>query len=80
VQGRILADTLRLGAAGLGVGLAAAWALARGLRGLLFGVTAADPATFAAALLVLGGAAALAGYLPARRAARLSPVTALRTE
>jgi predicted permease len=80
VQGRVLADTLRLGAAGLGVGLAASWALARGLRGLLFEVGAADPATFAAALLVLGGAAALAGYLPARRAARLSPVTALRTE
>jgi ABC-type antimicrobial peptide transport system permease subunit len=76
----VLADTLRLGAAGLGVGLAASWALARGLRGQLFGVTAADPATFAAALLVLGGAAVLAGYLPARRAARLSPVTALRAE
>jgi predicted permease len=80
VRGRVLADTLRLAAVGLAVGLLGAWALARGARGLLFGVTAADPATFAAALAVLAAAAALAGYLPARRAARLSPVTALRAE
>jgi predicted permease len=80
VQGRVLAGTLRLAAAGLGVGLAAAWALARVMRGLLFGIGAADPATLAGALVVLGGAAALAGYLPARRAARLSPVAALRAE
>jgi ABC-type antimicrobial peptide transport system permease subunit len=80
LQDRVLADTLRLAAVGLGVGLPAAWALARGVRGLLFGVTATDPATFAVALAVLAAAAALAGYLPARRAARLSPVTALRAE
>jgi ABC-type antimicrobial peptide transport system permease subunit len=50
------------------------------MRGLLFGVGAADPATLAAALLVLAAGAALAGYVPARRAARLSPVDALRAE
>jgi hypothetical protein len=56
VQGRVLADTLRLAAAGLGVGLLAAWPLARLMRGLLFGIGAADPATLAAALLVLAAA------------------------
>jgi ABC-type antimicrobial peptide transport system permease subunit len=80
VQGRVLGGTLRLAAAGLGVGLLAAWVLARLMRGLLFGVGAADPATLAAALLVLAAGAALAGYVPARRAARLSPVDALRAE
>jgi predicted permease len=78
VRRRVLAETLRLAAAGAVVGFAAAAAFAGALRGLLFGVPAADPATFAAALLALAGAALLAGYLPARRAARLSPAAALR--
>jgi predicted permease len=78
VRRRVLAETLRLAAAGAVVGFAAAAAFAGALRGLLFGVPAADPATFAAALWALAGAALLAGYLPARRAARLSPAAALR--
>jgi predicted permease len=63
--------------AGLIVGLAGAVAATRALGGLLFGVTATDPATFAGVLLVLGGAALLASWLPARRAARVEPTRAL---
>jgi hypothetical protein len=47
--------------------VASSWALAHTLSGLLFGVTSADPTTFAAMLLLLTAVAALAGYLPARR-------------
>ena len=76
----ILLQTLRLVALGLVVGLAAAWSLGNVLRGLLFGITPSDPLTFAAALILLTGVAALAGYLPARRASQLDPVEALRAE
>jgi putative ABC transport system permease protein len=62
---------------GLGVGLAGALAATRALSGLLFGVSATDPATFAGVLVVLGGAALLASWLPARRAARVEPTRAL---
>jgi len=47
---------------------------------LLFGVTAADPATFAGVGIVLIGAAVIASYLPARRAASVEPIDALRME
>jgi ABC-type antimicrobial peptide transport system permease subunit len=50
------------------------------MNGLLFGVTAMDPVTFAAMLGVLTIVAALAGYLPARRASRIDPLAALRAE
>ncbi len=63
--------------AGLFVGLAGAVAATRALSGLLFGVTATDPATFAGVLVVLAGAALLASWLPARRAARVEPTRAL---
>lgn len=62
---------------GLIVGLAGAVAATRALSSLLFGVTATDPATFAGVLVVLAGAALLASWLPARRAARVEPTRAL---
>jgi putative ABC transport system permease protein len=65
---------------GLVLGLAAAFALTRLLSGLLFGVTAVDPATFTAISLLLLIVSLLASYLPARRAMRIDPLSALRYE
>ncbi|HEY4572494.1 MAG TPA: FtsX-like permease family protein, partial [Thermoanaerobaculia bacterium] len=62
---------------GLAVGLAGAAAAGRAVAGLLFGVSATDPATFAGVILVLAAAALLASWLPAKRAARVEPSRAL---
>lgn len=80
VQRRIVFQTLRLAAIGLAIGIVASWSLAQFLGGLLFGVTATDPVTFLGMLIVLTIVATLAGYLPARRASRIDPLTALRAE
>ena len=80
VQTRIVIQTLGLAAIGMTIGVAASLALTRSVSGLLFGITATDPATFAGMLLVLGIVAGLAGYLPARRASRIDPLVALRTD
>lgn len=64
---------------GAAIGLAAAWAGARLLRGLVFGISATDPLTFAAQTALILAVCALAAYLPARRASRLDPVQALRS-
>ena len=74
----ILFETLGLAGIGMVVGVAASWLLARTLSGLLFGVTSSDPATFAGMLAILTAVAAIAGYLPARRASRIDPMSALR--
>jgi ABC-type antimicrobial peptide transport system permease subunit len=65
---------------GVGIGLFAALGLTRLLGSLLYGVGAADPVTFGAAALLLGGVAVLASYLPARRVSRLDPMSTLRRE
>jgi ABC-type antimicrobial peptide transport system permease subunit len=80
LQTGIILQTLGLAAIGMLLGAAASWALARALSGLLFGVTPADPATFAGMLIVLTAVAAMAGYLPARRASRIDPMVALRAD
>jgi predicted permease len=76
----VLGQALRLAALGLLLGAVAAAALSRALVSLLFELSPTDPATFAAVALVLAGAALLAATLPARRAARLDPLQALRSE
>jgi ABC-type antimicrobial peptide transport system permease subunit len=78
VRRGVVADTLRLAAAGLAVGLPAAWIVSRLMRDLLFGVTPTDPTTFAGMIVVLGAMALLAAYVPALRASRLDPTRALR--
>jgi predicted permease len=80
LQGRVLLQTLGLAGIGLLLGLAASWFLARTLGSLLFGVTATDPATYLGMVAVLTAVAALAGYLPARRAAKIDPLTAIRAD
>jgi predicted permease len=78
---RLLASSgLRMVAVEAATGLVVSAALARLLSSLLFGIEAFDPVTFVTVPVVLGSAATLAAYLPARRAARLNVVTALRDE
>ena len=78
---RLLATSgLRLVLVGGAIGVAASLLAARFLATLLFGIGAFDPVTLTGALLVLGVATWLAAYLPARRASRADPLTALRTE
>jgi predicted permease len=79
LQRSILLQTLGLAAIGMVAGAAASWALARTLSGMLFGITSNDPLTFAAMVIILATVAGLAGYLPARRASRIEPMSALRT-
>lgn len=74
----VLRDGLRPVVAGLGVGLCGAWALGRMAGTLLFGVSPWDPVSYTAAVVLLSVAALAATLLPARRAVRVDPVTALR--
>ncbi|HYL63719.1 MAG TPA: ABC transporter permease [Candidatus Methylomirabilis sp.] len=80
VRQLILGETMRLAGIGAAIGLVGALLGARLAASLLYGVTATDPLTFAGMIAVLAAVAALAGYLPALRAARIEPVTLLRSE
>jgi putative ABC transport system permease protein len=66
--------------AGLCIGIGGALCVSRWLTSLLFGVTATDPSSFVAVSLVLLAAASAASYLPARRAASIDPMAAIRSE
>jgi ABC-type antimicrobial peptide transport system permease subunit len=76
----VLRDGGRLAGMGLLVGLGGSLALSSLLGSFLFGVTPTDPATFATVAAGMLVVALLAGYLPARRAARVDPLTAIRAE
>ena len=80
VTALIVKQGLQLALIGVGIGLVAAFSLTRFIASLLYGVSATDLATFASVPLLLVGITALASYLPARRAARVDPMLALRTE
>ena len=67
-------------AVGIGSGLAIALWLTRQVQSQLFGLTPNDPATLAAAIILLAFIAIAAGYLPARRATRIDPIVSLRSE
>jgi ABC-type antimicrobial peptide transport system permease subunit len=76
----VMRSALRLAVFGLLIGIPLALALARVLRSVLFGVVPHDPMTIAVAALLVLSVAALAAWMPTRRAARVDPMTALRYE
>lgn len=76
----ILTEAFALAVIGIVIGAFAAWGVAHLLTKMLFGLSVADPLTYGAATLLLLGVAVLAAWLPARRAARIDPMVALRSE
>jgi len=76
----IMREVFALVLAGAGIAVLAAWALARFVESQLYGVGPHDALSIAAAILLLAAVAAMAGYLPARRALRINPIAALRSE
>ena len=76
----VVADGMKQAVIGVALGLAGAAWLPRMMTSMLFGVTPGDPATLGTVAVLLLMTAALACYLPARRAARVDPLVVLRTE
>jgi putative ABC transport system permease protein len=80
ISGMVLRRGGLLALLGVGLGLAGAWSVTRFGESLLYDITPTDPATFVFVSVLLGGIAILASWIPARRAMRVDPVVALRTE
>jgi ABC-type antimicrobial peptide transport system permease subunit len=80
IVGMVARESLLLAAPGVLVGMAVALAAARGVGGMLVVVSAVDPTTFAGAALFLLVVTLLASYWPARRAARVDPMSAVRSQ
>jgi ABC-type antimicrobial peptide transport system permease subunit len=80
IVGLVLKQGMEMATAGAAVGLGGAWVLRKTISQLLFGISPADPATFVTAALVLIAFALTASLLPARRAAKVDPMVALRYE
>jgi predicted permease len=80
VVGMVVGGGMRMVLLGLGIGLALTFALTRLVAGMLYDVAPTDPLTLAGVMVVLGGVAMLACWLPARRATRIDPMVALRSE
>jgi putative ABC transport system permease protein len=80
VLAMVLRQGLWLTAIGIGIGVAGAIGLTRYIEGMLYGVTPLDPATYVGTVALFAAVASIASFLPARRATRIDPVTALRYE
>ena len=80
IRSSVVSDTLRLALTGAAIGIAASIAVSSVLTSLLYGVLPGDPWTYAAAAAMLLIVAVAAGAIPAVRASRISPITALRAD
>ena len=80
MAGSVVWRGVRYAAIGVAIGLVGALAVTRLMRTLLFGVSTTDPATFVGLSMLLIVVAALASYLPARQAARIDPMVAMRAD
>jgi predicted permease len=78
VQASVILRTLRMAMIGMAVGIVASLGMTKAIRSLLYGTQPNDIASFAGMMVILTVVALLAGYLPARRASRIDPMTALR--
>jgi ABC-type antimicrobial peptide transport system permease subunit len=74
----VLGETLRLSLIGIAIGAVVSFAVAKAIASLLFGTHPVDPLVFAGMMLLLAVVALVAGHIPARRAARIDPMSVLR--